>query len=339
MRIERFYDFINEEFSKNDPIPEITRDNDKLGIIFIGTPGSGKSTFISNFIMPRNRNMKKFSTDDISLLYTKDPKIYYKSSSSLNSGRLHTYIKSGRNFIYDTTGIHDANVFKVCKNARENGYKIIFIQILVDLETSKKQNIKRRDSGGHFVDETYIDFVYSRISSTVKDYNNLLKPDNFYIVFNKEGKYKYFKYDNGKLLRRKMDKYIPVVKSSRITESKVDDKINYLWQFFHEIKDDGLDVTINKGEDSSFYDGKFKKYIIAKISDPNNIYKSNHESCHLFDPSGPGVLGKSDIPQMQSLIDSLNANFITPRRISGGKDFITMYFDRYSDRSPGGIMI
>ena len=45
--INNFNSFVNEEHSKNDPIPEINRMQEKLGIILLGLPGSGKSTFAS----------------------------------------------------------------------------------------------------------------------------------------------------------------------------------------------------------------------------------------------------------------------------------------------------
>jgi len=35
-----FNEFIFEEFSKNDPIPEISRYKTKLGIVLIGLPGA-----------------------------------------------------------------------------------------------------------------------------------------------------------------------------------------------------------------------------------------------------------------------------------------------------------
>jgi predicted PilT family ATPase len=48
--ILRFNQYILEEHSKNEPILEI-RDTNKLGIILMGSPGIGKSTFIKNYIL------------------------------------------------------------------------------------------------------------------------------------------------------------------------------------------------------------------------------------------------------------------------------------------------
>jgi len=204
--IQKFYQFITEEVSKNDPIPEVLRYSNGLGIILLGTPGAGKSTFINNFIMPRNPKFKSFSTDDVSLMFTKDPQKYYQGSSDLNIERLLLFLKSGQNFIYDTTGAQDKNVFDIVKSSRKFGYKIIFIQIMVDIETAKRQNLQRNRT----VDEYYIDFVYSRQHQNMKDYSKLLNPDNYYIVYNLEGKYKYYQYKDGKMYKRKVDKYLPI---------------------------------------------------------------------------------------------------------------------------------
>jgi predicted kinase len=204
--IQKFYQFITEEVSKNDPIPEVLRYPNGLGIILLGTPGAGKSTFINNFIMPRNPKFKSFSTDDVSLMFTKDPQKYYQGSSDLNIERLLLFLKSGQNFIYDTTGAQDKNVFDIVKSSRKFGYKIIFIQVMVDIETAKRQNLQRNRT----VDEYYIDFVYSRQHQNMKDYDKLLNPDNYYIVYNLEGKYKYYQYRGGKMYKRKVDKYLPI---------------------------------------------------------------------------------------------------------------------------------
>jgi len=204
--IQKFYQFITEEVSKNDPIPEILRYPSGLGIILLGTPGAGKSTFINNFIMPRNPKFKSFSTDDVSLMFTKNPQKYHPGSSELNIERLLLFLKSGQNFIYDTTGAQDKNVFDIVKSSRKFGYKIIFIQVMVDIETAKRQNLQRNRT----VDEYYIDFVYSRQHQNMKDYSKLLSPDNYYIVYNIEGKYKYYQYKDDKMYKRKVDKYLPV---------------------------------------------------------------------------------------------------------------------------------
>jgi predicted ABC-type ATPase len=207
------YHKFNEEVSKNDPIPELTRMDSGLGIILLGTPGSGKSTFAKNYIYPHNRNIKDFSTDDVSFRFTGDVKKHYPSATELNLQYLSNYMETGQNFIYDTTGSNAEGVYRVYRKAKKLGYKVIFILMLIDLETSKKQNLMRGEMGGHMADDDYVDFVYQRQYHTTKDYLNILKPDEFYIVLNKNGKYKFYKFDkSGELLKRKVDKYVSFIK-------------------------------------------------------------------------------------------------------------------------------
>ena len=232
--INNFNGFINEEYSKNDPIPEINRKQEKLGIVLLGLPGSGKSTFAKKFIIPHNSNIKTFSTDDVSLRFSKDPNRYYPGASELNILALKSYMKSGQNFIYDTTGSNDKNVFDITKLAHQNGYSVMFILILIDIETAKIQNSKRGNIGGHLVDDDYIDYDYSTQLRTTKDYVNYIKPDSFYVVLNKDGKYKYYKFDNGELKKRKVDKYVSFMRESHSTENEIDKIVDTMLDFIDE---------------------------------------------------------------------------------------------------------
>jgi predicted ABC-type ATPase len=232
--INNYQGFINEEYSKNDPIPEINRMKEKLGIVLLGLPGSGKSTFASKFIAPHNQNIKTFSTDDVSYMFTKDKSKYYKGASELNITSLKSYLRSGQNFIYDTTGSNDINVFEVTRDAHKYGYKIMFILILIDVDTAKSQNKKRGMTGGHTADDEYIDYVYSNQLQTTRNYLKYVKPDAFYVVLNKGGSYKYYKFDNGELKKRKIDKYVSFLKESIDIESEVDKIVETMLDFIDE---------------------------------------------------------------------------------------------------------
>jgi predicted ABC-type ATPase len=211
MKYLNSWNIFNESISKNHPIQELDL-KEKLGIILLGTPGAGKSTFIKSVITPVNRNYKSFSTDDVSIKITGDPNKHYKGASSLNLSYLDNYINTGQNFIYDTTGANQESTFNVCKQAYKNGYRVIFILLLIDLETTKKFNIKRGEMGGYQADDDYIDFVYNIQNQTTKNYIKSLKPESFYIVLNRglDKSYKYFKHTGKEILKRKVDKYIPI---------------------------------------------------------------------------------------------------------------------------------
>ena len=253
--INNFNGFINEEYSKNDPIPEINRMKEKLGIVLLGLPGSGKSTFANRFIVPHNSNIKTFSTDDVSYLFTKDKSDYYKGASELNITSLKHYMKSGQNFIYDTTGSNDINVFEITKDARKYGYKIMFILILIDVETAKTQNKKRGMTGGHTADDEYIDHVYSSQLQTTKSYLKYVKPDAFYVVLNKDGNYKYYKFDNGELKKRKVDKYVSFLRESNGIENEVDKIVDTMLDFI----DEGEKITFKSSTGEMTYTDYLEK--------------------------------------------------------------------------------
>jgi predicted ABC-type ATPase len=253
--INNYQGFINEEYSKNDPIPEINRMKEKLGIVLLGLPGSGKSTFASKFIAPHNQNIKTFSTDDVSYMFTKDKSKYYKGASELNITSLKSYLRSGQNFIYDTTGSNDINVFEVTRDAHKYGYKIMFILILIDVDTAKSQNKKRGMTGGHTADDEYIDYVYSNQLQTTRNYLKYVKPDAFYVVLNKGGSYKYYKFDNGELKKRKIDKYVSFLKESIDIESEVDKIVETMLDFI----DEGEKITFKSSTGDMTYSDYLEK--------------------------------------------------------------------------------
>ena len=254
--INKWGDFVNEEWSMNDPIPELHRDKEKLGIILLGVPGSGKSTFANSYVKPHNRNIKSFSTDDVSYMFTKDPSKYYRGSTELNLSYLDNYITTGQNFIYDTTGSNQQGVFNVFKTAKKQGYKVIFILILTDLETAKKQNILRGERGGHMADEDYIDFVYSMQRDTTRDYLKYLKPDNFYIVLKKDTGYKFMKFSpEGELLKRKVNRYVSTIRESVNNNNEVDEIVDTMLDFI----DEGERITFKSSTGEMTYSDYLEK--------------------------------------------------------------------------------
>ena len=200
--LSTYQHYIVNENSKNDPIPEINQVG-KLGIVLIGAPGIGKSTFAKNYIIHKNQNIKIFSTDDVSLTLTKQHDVYRRGSSELNLRKLSMFIKSGGSFIYDTTGVKKENVESVTKEARDNGYNVIYVHLVGTLDLSLKQNLQRERN----VPEDVIKNIYAEQFKNMK-YFSSLNPDVYYVVYNIDGKYKFMKYDGQKLLKRKVDRYV-----------------------------------------------------------------------------------------------------------------------------------
>ena len=229
--IKEYSQFITEEWSKNEPISEIIGVDRGLAVFVIGAPGIGKSYFVTNHIHSKNPNIKDFSTDDVSLMFTKDPNIYYKgrekedgdltkNASQLNLAKLEKFMETGQNFIYDTTGSGKEftdrgfeHIKEIYDKAREFNYKIVFIHLLSTLETSLEQD-KLRD---RHVDPHYIKWAYAKqqggevdgikVEGNIQRYKSL-NPDAYYLVTSIDKKYKFYKFIDGKLATRKNDKYV-----------------------------------------------------------------------------------------------------------------------------------
>jgi len=239
--LKEYQFFIGEEFSKNEPIPEILSAKRGVAIFLIGTSGIGKSYFVKNHIHTKNATFKDFSTDDISTLYTGDPNIYYrgvetdggrtKNASQLNILKMLTFIETGQNFIYDTTGAGKEftdsgfeHVKQIYDQARNFGYKIIFIHLLSTLQNSLQQDLERQ----RHVDPHYIQWAYAKqqggevdgvkVEGNIQRYKSL-GPDAYYLITSIDRKYKYYKFVDGKLAKRKGDRYI--VKESVDNKSEV----------------------------------------------------------------------------------------------------------------------
>lgn len=249
---------LNEEFSKNDPIPELNS-SEKLGIILLGPPAVGKSTFATNYITHKNRDIKIFSTDDVSLTRTKNPTHYKHGSSELNLKRLKIFIKTGGSFIYDTTGTQKENISSITKLAHSEGYQVIYIHLIGTLDMSLKQNIERERN----VPTDFIKHAYDEQFKNMK-YFSELKPESYYIVYNIDGKYKFMKYEDGKILKRKVDKYVPLKESVETEEEfDIEDVMLYIIDLVdagYRIEFSSIDGINLKTEDIQNKSDAFKKF-------------------------------------------------------------------------------
>jgi predicted kinase len=272
--LKEYNQFILEEVSKNEPIPELIGTDRGLAIFLIGAPGIGKSYFVKNHIHTKNRNIKDFSTDDVSLLYTKDPNIYYKgreipeggrtkNASELNLDRMKKFMETGQNFIYDTTGSGKEftdrgfeHVKEIFDESKINGYKIIFIHLLSTLQTSIEQD-KLRD---RHVDPHYIQWAYAKqqggevdgikVDGNIQRYKSL-NPDAYYLVTSIDKKYKFYKFIDGKLAVRKNDKY--VIKESIDNKSVISDIVDCVL----DLIEDGYKITFK----STLGDMTYQQYL------------------------------------------------------------------------------
>jgi len=69
------------------------------------------------------------------------------------------------------------------------------------------------------------------------------------VVLNKYGKYKYYKFDNGKLKKRKVDKYVSFIKESTDTNNEVDKIVDTMLDFI----DEGEKITFKSSSGDMTY--------------------------------------------------------------------------------------
>lgn len=87
------------EYSKNDPISEISQTpENKLAIFVFGAPGTGKSTFINNFILRFLKNFKLFNIEHINKLLLKKGTDILAKPKSTDSVE-HKYQEEQRNIM------------------------------------------------------------------------------------------------------------------------------------------------------------------------------------------------------------------------------------------------
>jgi predicted kinase len=203
--LKTFETYLIQEYSKNDPIPELTHGKDKLAIFLMGSPAAGKSTFAKNFIQTRRPDIKTFSSDDVSLMFTKDPNVRHRGSGELNIKRIDIFMESGQSFIYDTTPTYSEDKVDLIAKAKEYGYKIVFVALITPLEVALKRNQERDRQAS----EEFLKHTYNTIWNKLKQHK-ALKPDSFYVITDLNNQYTFYKYDsnNETLLKRKGSQYV-----------------------------------------------------------------------------------------------------------------------------------
>jgi len=157
--IYRFDDFILE-FSKSDPIPELTWNKQgKTAIFLLGAPGTGKSTFANKFILPKLRDYKIFDPDEIRRKLRKFGKeVYVKQGEEFDKKMVD--IKSALKTLIDkykiAIDLSDEEISNIINQGIyvPGGSKLIEKQFIKFLENNNRSDVIY-DSTGH--DVTKID--------------------------------------------------------------------------------------------------------------------------------------------------------------------------------------
>jgi len=202
------------EWSKNDPIPEVSRSKNGVYLTMIGPPAAGKSTFINKYVSVVN-SWKVIDPDEINYILSSnraEDREYGKWNSS--SSRIYSkYIKNifnnetKPNVIFDNTGNNFERNMEFINYAKAMGYTTVMICVLNTTNKILQNNIKRagsyikKDITGQLrksrtlIPNDYLESILSKITNLISEYKNLKNLDKFYIVLNTEAGYKFLRFD------------------------------------------------------------------------------------------------------------------------------------------------
>ena len=162
------------EHSKSDPIPELTwKKDNKLAIFVFGTPASGKSTFIKDFVVPKLRSFKIFNTDSIQKKLVKIGKdIYSKSEDEFNE-KMDTI----RNAINTFNSEYDLDLRLSDKDIKDIIDNNVFVKGSSEIMEKMLINYMLYSNSDFIFDTTGNDFY------RIKKYSILARKNNYDILF------------------------------------------------------------------------------------------------------------------------------------------------------------
>ena len=202
----------------------------KLAVFLVGAPASGKSWFLQKEIIRKNKHFKVIDPDAKSHLLTRHldklkasfkDRVAYQEYKNVLTDRVDVFprirglnreiemqfevlLHEGTNIIYDSTGNNTQLLSYFIDKCNEFDYDIMFLHVMGrNIDWQIQQSELRAAQTGRPVDEDYLRELYQKSQKMMKYYSSL-DIDNYYIIWNRgiESKPKYYKYENGILLKR-----------------------------------------------------------------------------------------------------------------------------------------
>lgn len=129
----------------------------------VGPNGSGKTTFVTEFLVPELPDYAFVNADEIATTrWPVDPGAHaYEAAQVAAETRAHL-ISSGRSFIAETVFSHPSKL-DLIRSAQEAGYQVVLHVLLVPEELAVRRVAYRVRAGGHDVSERKIRERYHRL--------------------------------------------------------------------------------------------------------------------------------------------------------------------------------
>jgi predicted kinase len=172
------------------------------GFLFLlaGSPRSGKSNFVDKFITPKQRGLVITNPDDIALMFTGDPNIHKRGSTNMSVKRSQAMLKTRKDklsFVYDSTGSDNTRLKTLADQAKQNGYKVIVINVIAPLKVALDRNKK----AARHVSVDYLVPAWKTAQANIKKLHQSIKPDFQFVAASFDNKYVLYSYDGKKMNR------------------------------------------------------------------------------------------------------------------------------------------
>ena len=130
--------------------------------ITVGLPGSGKSTYVKNFI--KDKDVEYLSSDELRAIYGKDETD--QSVTSIVFGHIKRKVdeslKDGKNVLVDATSVNRKERSDYINTAKKYGAKVVAIVFKMDRQGLIERNKKRGEQGGREVPTFVIDKMLAK---------------------------------------------------------------------------------------------------------------------------------------------------------------------------------
>jgi len=130
--------------------------------ITVGLPGSGKSTYVKNFI--KDKDIEYLSSDSLRAIYGKSeedqtvtPLVFGHIKRTVDE-----FLKDGKNVLVDATSVNRKERSDYINTAKKYGAKVVAIVFKMDRQGLIDRNKKRGEQGGRVVPDFVIDKMLNK---------------------------------------------------------------------------------------------------------------------------------------------------------------------------------
>ena len=137
--------------------------------ITVGLPGSGKSTYVKNFI--KDKEIEYLSSDSLRAVYGKSEED--QTVTPLVFGhikrKVDEFLKDGKNVLVDATSVNRKERSDYINTAKKYGAKVVAIVFKMDRQGLIDRNKKRGEQGGRVVPDWVIDKMFNKFEEPSYD--------------------------------------------------------------------------------------------------------------------------------------------------------------------------